>query len=68
MFEDYCMQMLTANASQMVHMLNPILAYSFQHFGWYLTNKCFNVVFQCVNCSGLVYIDMCFNTAPQKIV
>ena len=49
MFEDYFMQMLSATAPQMVHSLILILAYSFQHFDRYLTNKCFNVVFQCVN-------------------
>ena len=57
MFEDYFMQMLTVTVYQMFHPLSPILAYSFQHFG-YLTNKYFNVVFQCINCSWLVYIDM----------
>ena len=66
MFEDYFMQMLTAIAPQMVHPLSPILPYSFQHFGQYLTNKCFNAVFQCVNWSGFVCIDMSFNMAPQK--
>ena len=50
--------MLTTTASQMVHLLRPILAYSLQHFGRYLTDKCFNVVFQCVIWSGLVYIDV----------
>ena len=49
MFEDYFMQMLSATALQMVHPFSTILAYSFQHFGRYLTNKCFNVVCQGVN-------------------
>ena len=39
--------MLTLTVPQMVHPLSSILAYSFQHFGRYLTNKCFNVIFQC---------------------
>lgn len=59
-------QTLTAIAPPMVHPLSPILAY--QHFGGYLTNIFFNVVFQCVSCSGLVYIDIKFNIVPQKIV
>ena len=46
MFEDYFMQMLTVTAPQMVHPHTPILAYSFQYCGQYLTNKCFNVVIQ----------------------
>ena len=62
MFEDYFMQMLTATALQMAHPFSTISAYSFQYFLRYLTNKCFNVVFQCVNWSALVCI------APQKIV
>ena len=49
MFEDYFMQILTVTAPQMVHPLSPIMAYFFQHFSWYLTNKCFNIVFLCVN-------------------
>lgn len=36
--------MLTLTAPQMVHPLSPILAYIFEHFCRYLTNKCFNVV------------------------
>ena len=45
MFVDCFMQMLTATAPQMVHPFSPILTYSVQHFGRYLTNKWFNVVF-----------------------
>ena len=68
LIEDYFMQMLNAIALQMVHPLSPILAYSsFQHFGRYLTNKCFNVICQCANCSGLVCIDMSFNISPQGV-
>ena len=37
------MQILTATELQMVHPLSTIFAYSFQRFGRYLTNKCFNV-------------------------
>ena len=44
MLEGYCMQMLTATALQMAHLLSQIVAYSFQQFGRYLTNKCFDVV------------------------
>ena len=66
MFEDYFMHTLAATKPQMDHPLSPILAYYFQHFGRYLTNKCFNVVFECVNGSGVNCIDMSFNIAPQK--
>ena len=64
MFEDYFMQMLTSTAHQMVHSLSPILAYFFQHFDRYLMNKCFNVVFQCVNAD--LYMDMDFIIALQN--
>ena len=60
MFEDYFMQM-----PQMLHPLCPILAYSLQHIVRYLTNKFFNVVFQCINCSGLVSIAWAL-TEPHK--
>ena len=68
MFEDDFMQMLTATALQKVYSLSPILVYSFQHFGRYLTIKCLNVVFQCVNWNGLVCIELSVNIATQKIV
>ena len=32
--------------------------YFFYYFGRYLTNKCFNIVFQCVNWSELVCIEV----------
>ena len=67
MFEHYFIQTLTANAPQIVHPVRPISTYSFQHFGRYLTKKCFNVVFQWVNWSGHVCIDMSFKIAPQKL-
>ena len=66
MFEDYLMQILTATVPQMFHPLSSILAYAFEHFCRYLTNKCFYCTIQCVNWSALVCIDMSFNIAPQK--
>lgn len=45
----------------MVHPLGPIFVDSLPLFDRYLTNECFNVVFQCVKLSGHVFIDMSFN-------